>query len=91
MHLFGGYRDKASLKVYPALAIVTGLMVFAAAPSQAQVIAPNLSAPPCVGRGCLTVQRGATVPHKTHAPAQQCPQGTVFVSRTGTCKVYKAD
>jgi len=91
MHFFGSYRDKASLKAYSTLAMVVGLMVFVAIPSRAQVIAPNLSAPPCAGRGCLMVQRGATVPHKTHAPAQQCPPGTVFVSRTGTCKVYKAD
>ncbi len=57
-------------------------------PLLAEVITPNLPPPPCTGRNCLHPPRGATVPHQTGTSAQRCPPGTLFVAKTGTCKVY---
>jgi hypothetical protein len=60
-----------------------------AAPSFSQVVTPTLTPPPCSGHNCLFRPRGATIQPSAASKFHKadCPQGTVYVPRTGTCKV----
>jgi hypothetical protein len=69
--------------------IVLATMFLAAAQSFAQVVTPTLTPPPCAGHNCLFRPRGATIQPSAASKFHKadCPQGTVYVPRKGTCKV----
>ena len=58
-------------------------------PSFGQVVTPVLTPPPCAGHNCLFRPRGATVQPSAASKFHKadCPQGTVYDSRKGTCRV----
>jgi hypothetical protein len=72
-----------------SIAIIGAIVFFWAAPSFGQVVTPVLSPPPCAGHNCLSRPRGATVPPSAASKFHKadCPQGTVYDPRKGTCKV----
>jgi hypothetical protein len=71
------------------IAIMIAAVFWATAPSFGQVVTPTLSPPPCAGHNCLFRPRGATIQPSAASKFHKadCPQGTVYVPRKGTCKV----
>jgi hypothetical protein len=72
-----------------AIVIATVVLGLNATPSFGQVVTPNLTPPPCAGHNCLFRPRGATIQPSAASKFHKadCPQGTVYVPRKGTCKV----
>jgi len=65
------------------------LALFGGFPSAGQVITPASTPPPCTGARCLNPQRGAVaLGHRVPGGQRpNCPQGTVYNDRKGTCRV----
>ena len=72
-----------------AIIIAAVFWALNAVPSFGQVVTPTLSPPPCAGHNCLFRPRGATIQPSAASKVHKadCPQGTVYVPRKGTCKV----
>lgn len=80
-----------------AVAVMMGTPLLAAwlfgSPAQAQIVKPQLTAPPCTGpHNCPNYKRGAALDPPGAAQGQKvpCPAGTVYNPKRGTCKVVNS-
>jgi hypothetical protein len=70
-------------------AIGLAWLALAVRPASGQMVTVHPTPPPCAGTHCLRQIPGATVTHHGAASAARaaCPQGTIYDSRKGTCRV----
>jgi hypothetical protein len=71
------------MKTFAIVFGAAGLALFLT-PAAAQIVHPIIVPPPCSGHNCPQHWRG---PPMTTVPKTQCPPGTVYNPKKGTCKV----
>lgn len=76
-----------------AAPLMSGCLMALNAPAAAQVLKPQLTAPPCTGpHNCPNYRRGAALdpPGASQGQKVPCPAGTVYNPKRGTCKVVSS-
>lgn len=85
-------RQETGKKLMRIVIVMIAAMALSA-PAFAQVLKPQLTEPPCAdAHNCPNYKRGAALepPGAGQGQKVQCPAGTIYNPKRGTCKVVSS-